>query len=86
MKLAAGSAQVTPQIINQSINQCMSRTLLTSATTFVILLVMYIWGGASIRGFTFCMMIGVLTGTYSSIAVAAPLLMARLGRQTATAG
>ena len=78
--------QVTPQIINDSINQCMSRTLLTSATTFVILLVMYIWGGSSIRGFTFCMMIGVLTGTYSSIAIAAPLLMVRAKRAGQIAG
>ena len=66
---------VTPQVINRSINQCISRTLITSVTTFVVLLVMYIFGGSSIRGFNFCMMIGVLTGTYSSIAVAAPLLM-----------
>ncbi len=72
---------VTPQIINQSINQCLSRTLLTSATTFIVLLVMYIFGGTSIRGFNYCMMIGVITGTYSSIAVASPLLMAHLGRK-----
>jgi SecD/SecF fusion protein len=70
---------VSPKIINQSINQCLSRTLLTSATTFIVLLVMYIFGGTSIRGFNYCMMIGVITGTYSSIAVASPLLMARIG-------
>ena len=74
---------VSPKIINQSINQCLSRTLLTSATTFIVLLVMYIFGGTSIRGFNYCMMIGVITGTYSSIAVASPLLMARFGRITA---
>jgi SecD/SecF fusion protein len=71
---------VTPKIINESINQCLGRTLLTSATTFIVLMVMYIFGGTSIRGFNYCMMIGVITGTYSSIAVASPLLMARLGR------
>jgi SecD/SecF fusion protein len=71
---------ISPKIINQSINQCLSRTLLTSATTFIVLLVMYIFGGTSIRGFNYCMLIGVLTGTYSSIAVASPLLMARLMR------
>ena len=71
---------VTPAIINQSINQCLSRTLLTSATTFIVLLVMYIFGGSSIRGFNYCMMIGVITGTYSSVAVASPLLMAHLSR------
>ena len=67
---------VTPQIINQSINQCLARTLMTSLTTFIVLLVMYIFGGSSIRGFNYCMMVGVITGTYSSIAVASPLLMA----------
>lgn len=73
--------QVSPQIINDSINQCMARTLMTSATTFIILLVMYIFGGSSIRGFNYCMMVGILTGTYSSIAVAAPLLMMRFSRK-----
>ncbi len=72
---------VAPHIINQSINQCLSRTLLTSATTFIVLLVMYIFGGGSIRGFNYCMMIGVITGTYSSIAVASPLLMIRFFRR-----
>ena len=69
---------VTPQIINQAINQTLSRTLLTGVTTLVVLLVMYILGGSSIRGFNFCMIIGVLTGTYSSIAIAAPVLLMRL--------
>ena len=73
--------RVTQDIINSSINQCMSRTLMTSITTFVVLLIMYIFGGSSIRGFNFCMMIGVLTGTYSSIAIATPLLMMRFGRR-----
>jgi SecD/SecF fusion protein len=73
--------RVTPEVVNASINQCMARTLLTSATTFVILLIMYIFGGSSIRGFNYCMMVGVLTGTYSSIAIATPLLMLRSGRR-----
>ena len=72
---------VTPEVINQSINQCIARTLLTSFTTFVVLLVMYIFGGGSIRGFNYCMMIGVITGTYSSIAVAAPLLTLQFQRR-----
>ncbi|RMF73200.1 MAG: protein translocase subunit SecD [Planctomycetota bacterium] len=69
--------RVTPEIINTSINQTLARTLLTSATTLLVLLTMYIFGGESIRGFNYCMIIGVLTGTYSSIAVASPLLMIR---------
>jgi len=76
---------VTPQIINQSINQTLARTLLTSGTTLIVILAMYIFGGTSIRGFNFCMLIGILTGTYSSIAVASPLLMIGLGKRRATA-
>ena len=66
---------VTPEIINHSINQCMARTLLTSMTTFAVVLVMYIWGGPSIRAFNYVMLIGVITGVYSTIAIATPPLM-----------
>ncbi len=66
---------VTPKIINDAINQCLSRTIMTSATTFLVLLIMYVFGGSSIRGFNYCMLIGVITGTYSSIAIASPLLI-----------
>ena len=77
--------RVTPEVINRSINLCMSRTILTSLTTFFVLLVMYIFGGSTIRGFNYCMMIGVLTGTYSSIAIAAPMLMLSKKAKPATA-
>jgi SecD/SecF fusion protein len=63
------------QLINDSISQTLSRTLLTAGTTLVTLLVMYIWGGPAIHGFTFILFIGIIIGTYSSIAVAAPLLL-----------
>jgi SecD/SecF fusion protein len=66
---------VTPKTINDSLNQTLSRTLLTGVTVLVVLLIMYIFGGISIRGFNYCMFIGVITGTYSSIAIAAPLLL-----------
>ncbi len=66
---------VTPQVINDAINQCMSRTVLTGGATFLVLLAMYFFGGASTRAFNYCMVIGVFTGTYSSFAIAAPLLM-----------
>lgn len=69
------SSILTPQLINNSINQTLSRTLLTSMTTFIVVLIMYIWGGEGLRGFTFAMLIGILVGTYSSIAIAAPLLL-----------
>ncbi len=72
---------VSPEVVNRSINQCLSRTIMTSVTTLAVLLVMYIFGGTSIRGFNYCMMVGIVTGTYSSIAVAAPLLMVGIARQ-----
>ena len=64
-----------PQIINDSVNQTLSRTLLTAGTTVMTLFVMYFFGGAGIHGFTFVMLVGILVGTYSSIAIAAPILL-----------
>ena len=68
-------ATLNPQIISDSINQTLSRTLLTSFTTFLVVLIMYIWGGSGLRGFTFAMLIGIIVGTYSSVAIAAPILL-----------
>jgi SecD/SecF fusion protein len=66
---------LSPTIINDSINQTLSRTLLTGGTTIVTIFVMYIWGGQGIHGFTFTLLVGILVGTYSSIAIAAPILL-----------
>jgi hypothetical protein len=66
---------LTPTVINNSINQCMSRTLLTGVTTLLVLLVMYIFGGVGIHGFNYVMLIGIVVGTYSSVAIAAPILL-----------
>ena len=68
-------AQLTALTITNSINQTISRTIMTSLTTFVVVLVMYIFGGSGLRGFTFAIGLGVVIGTYSSIAIAAPLLL-----------
>ena len=68
-------AQLKPQTITDSINQTLSRTILTSFTTFIVVLIMYIFGGQGLRGFTFAMGFGVIIGTYSSVAIAAPLLL-----------
>ncbi|MEM1444570.1 MAG: protein translocase subunit SecD [Planctomycetota bacterium] len=65
----------TADIINLSINQTISRTVLTSGTTLMAVLVLYLFGGPGVHGFAFTMMIGVFVGTYSSFAVAAPLLI-----------
>jgi SecD/SecF fusion protein len=72
-------------IVNDSINQTLSRTLLTAGTTVMTVFVMYIFGGEGIHGFTFVMLIGILVGTYSSIAIAAPILLIGEGQtQTKT--
>jgi SecD/SecF fusion protein len=62
-------------IINKAINDTLSRTIMTSMTVFLTLLILFIFGGDVTRGFAFAMLIGVLTGTYSSIFVAAPILV-----------
>ena len=63
-----------PALLNMSINQTLSRTLMTSLTTLIVLIALYVLGGEVIRNFTFAMMFGVVIGTYSSIFIAAPLL------------
>ena len=65
-------------LLDQSINQTLSRTILTSVTTLIALFSLYIFGGEVIRGFTFAMIWGVIIGTYSSVCIASPLLL-RLG-------
>ena len=64
-----------PEVLNLSINDTLSRTILTSLTTLLALVALYILGGAGLRGFSFAMIWGVFVGTYSSIFVASPLLL-----------
>lgn len=62
-------------VINRAINETLSRTIMTSLTVFLTILILFIFGGEVTRGFAFAMLIGVITGTYSSIFVAAPVLV-----------
>ena len=62
-------------MINDSTNQTLSRTLLTSFTVFLVVVILYWFGGQAIHGFAFALIVGVATGTYSSIYVAAPILL-----------
>jgi len=62
-------------ILNDSINQTLSRTILTSGLTFLTVLALFIFGGEIINNFAFAMVIGIIVGTYSSVAVAAPLVL-----------
>ncbi len=64
-----------PELLNNSINETLSRTVMTSVTTLLALLSLYILGGEVIRGFSFAMIWGVVIGTYSSICLAVPLLL-----------
>jgi preprotein translocase subunit SecF len=63
-------------LVNRSINQTLSRTVLTSGLTFLTVLSLFVFGGEVLRGFSFALVVGILIGTYSSIAVAAPMLVA----------
>jgi preprotein translocase subunit SecF len=63
-------------LVNRSINQTLSRTVLTSGLTFLTVLALFIFGGEVLNGFSFALVVGILIGTYSSIAVAAPMLVA----------
>jgi len=63
-------------IVNRSINQTLSRTILTAGLTFLTVLALYVFGGEVLKGFSLALVIGILIGTYSSIAIAAPILVA----------
>ena len=69
------------QIVNQSINSTMSRTLNTSLTMIMVLLIMFVFGGESIRGFIFAMLIGIVVGTYSSLFIATPVLCDTISKE-----
>ena len=74
--LALSRRETLPDVVNRSINQTLSRTVLTSGLTFLTVLSLFLFGGPVLRGFSFALVVGVLIGTYSSIAVAAPMLVA----------
>ena len=60
-------------VANRSINETMSRTLITSLTTLIAVVILFIFGGEVLRGFSFSLMVGIIFGTYSSIFIATPL-------------
>ena len=74
--LALSRRESLADVVNRSINQTLSRTVLTSGLTFLTVLSLYIFGGQVLHGFSFALVVGILIGTYSSIAVAAPMLVA----------
>jgi preprotein translocase subunit SecF len=74
--LALNRREKLSDVVNRSINQTLSRTVLTSGLTFLTVLSLYLFGGEVLHGFSFALVVGILIGTYSSIAVAAPMLVA----------
>jgi preprotein translocase subunit SecF len=74
--LAMSRRESLSAVVNRSINQTLSRTVLSSGLTFLTVLSLYMFGGEVLHGFSFALVIGILIGTYSSIAVAAPMLVA----------
>lgn len=76
------------QIVNKSVNQTLGRTVITSSATFLAVLALYLFGGEVLRGFAFTMLVGVITGTYSTVFIAAAIaiiLSRRTAAQTAVA-
>ena len=68
-------------VVNASINTTLSRTLNTSLTMIMVLLIMFIFGGDSIRGFIFAMLVGIIVGTYSSLFIATPVLVDTMSKE-----
>ncbi|MFO0065921.1 MAG: protein translocase subunit SecF, partial [Pirellulaceae bacterium] len=79
------SPRLTSAMINKALNETLSRTLLTSSTTIIVIMILYWFGGDGIHAFMFCLLVGILVGTYSSVFVAAPLLLWWENRKAAQA-
>ena len=74
-ELRGKSPFVTADMIDKAVNQTLSRTILTSGTAFLATLILYLFGGQGIHAFAFTMLVGIITGTYSTIYIAAPLVL-----------
>jgi SecD/SecF fusion protein len=70
---------ITRQMVNDATNQTLSRTIITALTVLVVVVVLYIFGGEALRGMSFALTVGVTTGCYSSIYIAAPILLWMVG-------
>jgi len=72
--LGLRKSQAFKDTLNQSVNSTLNRTLITSVTTLLVVLILFLFGGEVLRGFSFALLIGILFGTYSSIFVATPIV------------
>ncbi len=71
------------KILNDSLNQTLTRTLISNGTTFLAVLGLFLFGGEVLRGFGFTMVVGILVGTYSTIYIASPIVVWWQNRQSA---
>lgn len=78
-----GSASSIIKVFNVSINQTLARTLITSGTTLLVVIILFLFGGEVLRGFSFALLVGILVGTYSSIFVATPVVVDLMRREMA---
>jgi SecD/SecF fusion protein len=63
------------QVFNESLNNTISRTMITSVTTLIVVVILFVFGGAVLKGFSFALIIGILIGTYSSLFIATPIVI-----------
>ncbi|MCB1032549.1 MAG: protein translocase subunit SecF, partial [Acidobacteria bacterium] len=63
------------EVLNTSLNQTLSRTIMTSGTTLLVVLTLFLYGGDVLNGFAFILLVGIVVGTYSSIYVASPVVL-----------
>jgi SecD/SecF fusion protein len=73
------SPDVTGQMVNDAVNQTLSRTFLTAGTTLVVIIILYFLGGSGIHAFAFSLVVGVISGSYSTVFIASPLLVYLIG-------
>jgi SecD/SecF fusion protein len=76
---------LTEDMIDLALNQTLSRTILTSLTVLMVVVILYALGGEGIHGFAYCLVVGTLVGTYSTIYIAAPVLLWLMNRPGAVA-
>jgi SecD/SecF fusion protein len=82
----ASSREEMSSVLNRSINQTLSRTIMTSFTTFLVVFILFLFGGEVLRGFSFALLIGIVFGTYSSIFIASPVVLDFSKKKLNTAG
>jgi SecD/SecF fusion protein len=75
---------ITVSMVNLSLNQTLGRTILTATTVFIVVFILYAFGGAGIHGFAWCLLVGCVAGTYSSIYIASPILIWALNKVQGT--